>query len=671
MWPWIGTTRFQGAVLRSAPRYQMQMPAGTRGVRAWVRPPQVGGVAEMILPEDQERVLISPDQKALAKKIIHVIKNGLRPARPKLLPTVDKTWVVWHHILIYQTKHMDAKTLQQYERPLVSVCIVTFNNPSTLKQAIISIEQQEYSNVEVVVVDDGSTQTDAMHYLEELDMQFKEKGWIFRRQENRGPGAARNYGSNLARGDWLMFMDDDNYAKPHEIATFVSVAFHTHADVLTCSNDYFYGNDPPSPDRNPTGRWVPLGAATTVGMFQNMYGDTNAMIKKDVFHKLGGFPEDFGYALEDWELFSKAVLGGYNLQTIPDPLYWYRLRDTSHSRVTAKHGNPARTIRPYLKKIPQNLHHLVLFAQGMKDSHDIAHVELEFEQEALREMRKMLKALASTLNTLCKDGKLPEHSRNMLLNSQFQASKQQSQTATCPQPSPPPCSACHAAPQGALLCAAAHAPRSRRRATQGLEALLCGASPRRSSCAGSSVRHDGADEVGGVSSSAAHGWKPYASGYLHDASGGRIGYGSVDSFAIKMANSDWRDARGATQQVMLNQESPSAVVVSGWSKAEKVSGSMDSGYAIYIDIAFQDGTKLWGYTISFEVGTHGWQFKAGVIDPEVAIQSLQLYTMFRWHSGTVWFDDLAVNMLTEGLCDYTQLTLEGLGHSTELSHSHQ
>ena len=66
----------------------------------------------------------------------------------------------------------------------------------------------------------------------------------------------------------------------------------------------------------------------------------------------------------------------------------------------------------------------------------------------------------------------------------------------------------------------------------------------------------------------------------------------------------------------------------------------------------------WG---SCGAGTHGWQFKAGVIDPTVPIQSLQLYTMFRWHSGSVWFDDLAVNKLTEGLCDYTQLTLEGLG----------
>ena len=40
------------------------------------------------------------------------------------------------------------------------------------------------------------------------------------------------------------------------------------ADVLTCSNDYFVGDSPPTPDYVPRGRWVPLGAATTVGMFQ-------------------------------------------------------------------------------------------------------------------------------------------------------------------------------------------------------------------------------------------------------------------------------------------------------------------------------------------------------------------------------------------------------------------
>eukprot|EP00957_Ditylum_brightwellii_P032368 2452062-Ditylum_brightwellii.AAC.1 len=69
------------------------------------------------------------------------------------------------------------------------------------------------------------------------------------------------------------------------------------------------------------------------------------------------------------------------------------------------------------------------------------------------------------------------------------------------------------------------------------------------------------------------GWKVFSSGYVHESGSGRIGYGSIDTFAIKMHNTDWRDLRGALQQVVLNQMTATAVVVSGWSKAEKVSGT--------------------------------------------------------------------------------------------------
>lgn len=64
-------------------------------------------------------------------------------------------------------------------------------------------------------------------------MQFAARGWHFRRQENRGPGAARNHAAQLATGSWLMFMDDDNYAKGHELRTFVDVAYHTVCSIPT------------------------------------------------------------------------------------------------------------------------------------------------------------------------------------------------------------------------------------------------------------------------------------------------------------------------------------------------------------------------------------------------------------------------------------------------------
>ena len=410
-------------------------------------------------------------------------------------------------------------------------------------------------------------------------------------QPNRGPGAARNNGAALARGEYLLYMDDDNVAKEDEVERFVAVAQRTGADVLTCTSDYFYGDDPPSPATKPTGRWVPIGAAKTVGMFQNMYGDTNSMFRAASFRAVGGFPEDFGYAMEDWELFSKHVVAGFKLETIPDPLFWYRLRDTSHSRTTARYSNNMRTIRPYLQAIPQPLHQLVLFAQGMKDSHDNSRHDVQSEQRGAQELKKMLRALTASLHTSCQAGRLRSQSRNLVLNGRY------------------------------------------------------------------SNRPGGAGARDGWP--APH-WKPHKGGYALDDAGGRISVAATDSFALKAANEEYQQASGGSQVVTLEQTVPSAVIVSGWSKADKVSGHKDGGYALYVDIAYKDGTKLWGYAIPFDVGTHDWQFKAGVIDPEIPIKSLEVYALLRYHSGTAWFDDIGVSLLSDGLCDFAKIALEGM-----------
>ena len=54
-------------------------------------------------------------------------------------------------------------------------------------------------------------------------------------------GAARNFAAKKARGKFLLFMDDDNYAKPYEISTFVRVVNHTGAQLLSSFVDYFSG----------------------------------------------------------------------------------------------------------------------------------------------------------------------------------------------------------------------------------------------------------------------------------------------------------------------------------------------------------------------------------------------------------------------------------------------
>lgn len=553
---------------------------------------RVGGVEELIEPSDRERLLVEPSAKEIAKRLGNILVKGLKPGSNEAISSGEESWLIWHHILRHEADAFDVSNMH-YSTPLVSVCVVTYNNPGLLKQTLASIERQDYAHYEVIVVDDGSTLEEANLLLEELRQKFAPKGWKVLQQANRGPGAARNFAAQEAQGDFLFFMDDDNIAKRDEITTFVNVAEYTQSDVLTCVNDYFHGDKEPTDGQQPTGRWVPIGAAKTVGMFQNMYGDTNAMIRRSVFEFVGGFPDDYGYALEDWELFSKAVLAGFKLRTIPLPLYWYRLRLTSHSRTTAKHSNNVRTIRPYLDTIPTSLHHLVLFAQGMKESHDKNGQFLEIEKHTAFELQKVVKAMSSSLQTLCQEGKIYQKANNLLTNPSF------------------------------------------------------------------SYSGDGDHPT--------MGWKQFGEGYLHDSSGGRVqvergnGYSAYDTFGIKMASTDWRRTYGAVQEIALNQNHPEAVVISGWSKADQVSGNIDGGYAIYVDIVFTDGSVKWGYTIPFDVGTHSWQFRAGVIDPDLPIHGLILYTMFRGHTGTVWFDHLSVTFLRDGLCDYTQLVLEGVG----------
>jgi hypothetical protein len=99
---------------------------------------------------------------------------------------------------------------------------------------------------------------------------------------------------------------------------------------------------------------------------------------------------------------------------------------------------------------------------------------------------------------------------------------------------------------------------------------------------------------------------------------------------------------GASQTITLNQTHPAPFVVRGWSKAENVSGSADSGYALYADVIYTDGTPLWGQTSNFRCGSHDWERREFVIHPEKPVQTLTLHCLLRGHTGKVWFDDVSV-----------------------------
>lgn len=98
------------------------------------------------------------------------------------------------------------------KQPLISCIVPVYNGELYLREAIDSILAQTYRPLEIIVVDDGSTDAtpdvvagygDRLRYI---------------RQPNAGPGAARNHGLNLAQGEFIAFLDADDLWHPDKLA---------------------------------------------------------------------------------------------------------------------------------------------------------------------------------------------------------------------------------------------------------------------------------------------------------------------------------------------------------------------------------------------------------------------------------------------------------------------
>jgi glycosyltransferase involved in cell wall biosynthesis len=320
-----------------------------------------GGIPEMIRPDDRERVLFDLNVTAFAERLETVIRHGLRPAPLRLAPeAILADWLSWHE-QVGADQRAARRPSPPVPEPKVTVCVTHRNRPTLVAAALASIRQQDYPNLEVVLVDDGSTDPKALKHLTSLERDFKRRGWRIIRQPNRYLGAARNTAIAAATGDYVLFMDDDNLATPGEIRTFVNAAVRSGADILTCFLNVFQSSAP-APTAPPIFVWPFLGGAIGPGLLRNVFGDANALVRRDVFDRIGGFTEDFGIGCEDWEFFARATLRGLRVEVVPEPLVLYRQSPQGMLQSTSQHANQMRALRPYLGLVPAQLRSLVHLA---------------------------------------------------------------------------------------------------------------------------------------------------------------------------------------------------------------------------------------------------------------------------------------------------------------------
>ena len=322
-----------------------------------------GGAAELLHPDFVDAATFTPDSATtLANRLAHIIRNGAPSGRfaPRYDAVVD-VWDAWHSQVKVGAVARQAPTQPRARRPLVSVIMTTYNREySVLKQALDSLAAQDFPahRFEVILVDDGSTSPTAQQF----STLFNERRWKLLSVSNRYLGAARNAGVLASQGVWLMFMDDDNVARPDEISTFANVFALGRADILTCLIDEFSTPFPPQSANTSTFRWIHV-ANTQASWMHNTLGDANLFTSRAVFDSLGGF-FTHRLAFEDWEFLNRALLSGYRIEVVPLVLFWKRKSSTSMLYTQDLHASTVVALQPFIKDLPGNIGTGLLLAKA-------------------------------------------------------------------------------------------------------------------------------------------------------------------------------------------------------------------------------------------------------------------------------------------------------------------
>lgn len=116
---------------------------------------------------------------------------------------------------------------------MISVVIPLYNKEKTIKNSIMSILSQDYTDFELVLVDDGSTDNSIAKVQEINDARIQ----IYEKQ-NGGPASARNYGIQKSKGEWIVFLDADDYFLPGALKHFdYLVNTYKNINCFVCNYD--------------------------------------------------------------------------------------------------------------------------------------------------------------------------------------------------------------------------------------------------------------------------------------------------------------------------------------------------------------------------------------------------------------------------------------------------
>lgn len=209
--------------------------------------------------------------------------------------------------------------------PLVSVIITTYNSARFLPKCVESVLAQSYKNLEIIIIDDGSIDQTC-----DLVKKFGD-AVQYHYQENKGVSAARNAGLKHANGEFIQFVDADDYIHPEKIEK--QLKAFTENDISIVYSDYTLvdtsGNElTEATQRLKAGLFDDKAPMVDRLMKECFLLIHSQLTRRRVFDEEGGFDETEGIS-EDWDVWLRFAVRGLKFKYLPGVFAYYVKHENS------------------------------------------------------------------------------------------------------------------------------------------------------------------------------------------------------------------------------------------------------------------------------------------------------------------------------------------------------
>lgn len=211
-------------------------------------------------------------------------------------------------------------------KPLISVIVPVYNGEKYIEETVCSVLKQDYDNIELIVIIDGTKDrtSDILNpYVEQGRLKVLE-------QENMGASATRNKGMKLAKGDYVLMLDQDDLIEPTLLSKALQLAQAAKSSGVVVNGQLIDSHGAVIRRmyrfRKPTLKLKDMLCKNQI------YTTSQVLFNRQKILLLGGLDAKNAGIADDWDLMLRLVLSGGKLDFLDEMLMSYRIHDSNASR---------------------------------------------------------------------------------------------------------------------------------------------------------------------------------------------------------------------------------------------------------------------------------------------------------------------------------------------------